>query len=86
MEPIELKAAYCQRVPVFDWEGHTYGSVSRNGRQRFTRAGPDQRRTPGQAARSRNSIEDRTEADIVFIPGSSETKRIESRLIAERKK
>ena len=27
MEPIELKAAYCQRVPVFDWEGHTYAQL-----------------------------------------------------------
>lgn len=27
MEPIELKAAYCRRVPVFDWEGHTYAQL-----------------------------------------------------------
>jgi hypothetical protein len=27
MEPIELKAAHCQRVPVFEWEGHTYAQL-----------------------------------------------------------
>jgi hypothetical protein len=27
MEPIELKAAYCQRVPVFEWGGHTYAQL-----------------------------------------------------------
>jgi hypothetical protein len=27
MDPIELKAAYCQRVPVFEWEGHTYAQL-----------------------------------------------------------
>jgi len=27
MEPIEIKAAYCRRVPVFEWEGHTYAQL-----------------------------------------------------------
>lgn len=27
MEPVELKAAYCRRVPVFEWEGHTYAQL-----------------------------------------------------------
>jgi hypothetical protein len=29
MEPIELKAAYCQRVPVFEWGGHTYAQLKK---------------------------------------------------------
>jgi hypothetical protein len=28
MEPIEIKASYCQRVPVFEWEGHTYAQLN----------------------------------------------------------
>jgi hypothetical protein len=27
MEPIELKAAYCRRVRVFEWEGHTFAQL-----------------------------------------------------------
>jgi hypothetical protein len=27
MEPIEIKAACCQRVPVLEWEGHTYAQL-----------------------------------------------------------
>jgi hypothetical protein len=27
MEPIELKAAYCQRFHVFEWEGHIYAQL-----------------------------------------------------------
>jgi hypothetical protein len=27
MEPIELKAAYCQRFHIFEWEGHIYAQL-----------------------------------------------------------
>ncbi len=29
MEPIELKAAYCRRAPVFEWGGHTYAQLKK---------------------------------------------------------
>jgi hypothetical protein len=29
MDPVELKAAYCRRAPVFEWGGYTYAQLKK---------------------------------------------------------